>query len=323
LTLAPRANPWRQFSILTQRYFELVVRDKALLTLLLAVMPLVGLLLAIITRPSALVGESAQRIQEILAASGSYSIAAETQVVVMMLALAAGLVGLFAAAFELVRERAIYRRERMVNLRLRTYLGSKIVVLAGFAALQVLALLVVVALRVQVPFDGIVLPGPLELYFTLLLTTLVGILLGLFISAVAANSNSVIYLVLLAVFVQIIFAGVFFELPGAARAISFLTPTRWAVEALGSTVDMSTLNDLGQIEVRRTVDTVDPTTGAKVQREVVYSDKLPLTFTVGYEHQASYLLSRWLVLIIFAVLLLIATAWAQGRLAERQRIGNG
>jgi ABC-type multidrug transport system ATPase subunit/ABC-type multidrug transport system permease subunit len=323
IAAAPRANPWRQFSILTQRYFELVVRDKVLLTLLLAVMPLLGLLLTLITRPSTLVGESTQRIQAILVASGSYSVAGEAQIVIMMFALAAGLVGLFAAAFELVRERAIYRRERMVNLRLRTYLGSKIVVLVGFAALQVLALLVVVALRVQVPFDGIVLPGPLELYLTLLLTTIVGIMLGLFISALAANSNSVIYLVLLAVFVQIIFAGVFFELPGITKAISFFTPTRWAVEALGSTIDLPALNDLGQIEVRRTIDTVDPTTGEKIQREVVYSDKLPLTFTVGYEHQAGYLLSRWAVLIGFIVLLLFATAWAQGRLAHRQPIGSG
>ena len=170
--------------------------------------------------------------------------------------------------------------------------------------------------------DGIILPGPLELYLTLLLTTIVGILLGLFISAIAANSNSVIYIVLLAVFVQIIFAGVFFELPGAARAISFLTPTRWSVEALGSIIDMPALNALGQIEVRRTVDTVDPTTGAKVQRDVVYSDKLPLAFTIGYEHQAGYLLSRWAVLLIFALLLLIGTAWAQGRFAERRHTGR-
>ncbi len=320
ISMAPRAKAWRQFSILTQRYFELVVRDKVLLTLLLAVMPLVALLLTIITQPSALVGESTQRIQEILASAGSYSVAGEAQVVIMMLALAASLVGMFAAAFELVRERAIYRRERMVNLRLRTYLGSKIVVLIGFAALQVMALLVVVALRVQVPFAGIILPGPLELYITLFLTTIVGIMLGLFISAVAANSNSVIYIVLLAVFVQIIFAGVFFELPGITKVVSFFTPTRWSVEALGSSIDMPALNDLGQIEVHRSIDTVDPATGAKVQRDVVYSDKLPLSFTVGYAYQAGYLLSRWAVLLIFALLLLIGTAWAQGRLAGRQRI---
>jgi ABC transport system ATP-binding/permease protein len=319
----PRANARRQFSILTQRYFELVVRDKTLLALLLAVMPAIGLLLAIITRPSVLVGESTQRIQQILAESGNYSVAGEAQVIIMMLVLAASLVGMFAAAFELVRERAIYRRERMVNLRLRTYLSSKLVVLIGFAALQVMALLVAVALRVQVPFNGILLPGPLELYLTLLLVTIVGILLGLFISAIAANSNSVIYLVLFAIFVQIIFAGVFFELPGLTKTISYFTPARWAVEALGSTIDMPTLNDLGQIEVHRTVDAVDPTTGQKVQREVVYGDKLPLTFTVSYEHQAGYLLSRWAVLIVFAVVLLIATAWAQGRVTERPRKSSG
>jgi ABC transport system ATP-binding/permease protein len=316
---APRANARRQFSILTQRYFELVARDKTLLTLLLAVMPAIGLLLAIITRPSVLVGESTERIQQILAESGNYSVAGEAQVIIMMLVLAASLVGMFAAAFELVRERAIYHRERMVNLRLRTYLSSKLVVLIGFAALQVMALLVVIALRVQIPFNGILLPGPLEMYLTLLLVTIVGILLGLFISAIAANSNSVIYLVLFAVFVQIIFAGVFFELPGLTKPISYVTPARWAVEALGSTIDLPTLNDLGQIEVRRTVNAVDPTTGQPVQREVVYGDKLPLTFTVGYEHQAGYLLSRWFVLIAFSLVLLIATAWAQARVAEQQR----
>ena len=320
---APRANAWRQFSILTQRYFELVVRDKVLLTLLLAVMPLVGLLLAIITRPAVLVGETPQRIQAILAASGSYSVAGEAQIVVMMLALAASLVGMFAAAFELVRERAIYRRERLLNLRLRTYLGSKIAVLIGFAALQVLALLVVVALRVQVPVNGVLLPGPVELYITLLLTTSVGILLGLFISAVAANSSSVIYIVLFAVFVQIIFAGVFFELPGAAKIISYFTPTRWSVEALGSTIDLPALNDLGQIQVRRTIDTVDPTTGEKIQREVVYSDKLALTFMVDYAHRSDVLLGRWAVLIGMALLLLLATIWAQARLTGRRRTSSG
>ena len=86
---------------------------------------------------------------------------------------------------------------------------------------------------------------------------------------------------------------------------------------------MSTLNDLGQIEVRRTIDTVDPTTDAKVQREVVYSDKLPLTITVGDKHRSDYLLSRCAGLIVFAVLLLITTTWAQGRLAGRPSISSG
>ncbi|HET7375612.1 MAG TPA: ATP-binding cassette domain-containing protein, partial [Anaerolineae bacterium] len=72
---APRGNVLRQFSILTQRYFELVARDKVLLTVLLAVMPLVGALLAAIAQPSALVGDSASRIAQIVSDKGLYSIA--------------------------------------------------------------------------------------------------------------------------------------------------------------------------------------------------------------------------------------------------------
>jgi ABC-type multidrug transport system permease subunit len=316
---APRANVLRQFSILTQRYFELVVRDKVLLTVLLAVMPLVGALLATIAQPSALVGDSATRIAQIVSDKGLYSIAGQTQTVLMMLALAAVLVGLFAASFELVSERAIYRRERMINLRLVAYIASKLTVLVGFAAVQCLALIVVVALRVQFSFAGILLPGPLEIYFTLLLASLAGIMLGLFISALVSSINSVIYVVLLAVFAQIIFAGVIFDLPGAAKPISFLTVTRWAVEALGSTVDLPRLNDLGQIEVHRTINTIDPLTGAKIQREVVYQDRLPITFNIDYQHSADRLLSRWAILLAFSIVLGGLTVIAQKKWSPTDR----
>ncbi|HZY40563.1 MAG TPA: ABC transporter permease, partial [Anaerolineae bacterium] len=308
--IAPRANPLRQFIILMQRYFELVVRDKVLLTVLLAVMPLMGVLLAVIAQPSALVGDSAQRIAQIVSESNAYSIAGQAQVVLMMMALAAIFVGLFAASFELVRERAIYRRERMVNLRLGAYLASKFVVLAGFAALQVMALIVVVAFRVQFPFEGVLLPGPLEMYLTLLLASAAGICFGLFVSALVASQNSVIYVVLLAVFAQIMFGGVLFNV---AKPLSALTLTRWTVEALGSTVNLPALNDLGQIEVRRTVDGVDPITGQKVQREVVYRDKLTTSFNVDYAHDAGHLLSRWAILIAFTLLFALGTTWAQSK----------
>ncbi len=317
--LAPRASAWRQFSILTQRYFELVVRDKVLFAILLAVMPLIGLLLNMIARPSALVGDSVQRIAQIVSESGVYTIAGSAQVVLMMLALASSLTGIFAASYELVRERSIYRREKLVNLRLRTYLASKWAVLIGFAALQVMALIVVVAFQVQFPFDGILLPGPLEIYVTLLLASIAGIMLGLFISAMVANQNSIIYVVLLAVFTQIIFGGVLFDLPGVARPLSSLTLTRWTVEALGSTVNMPALNDLGQIEVRRTVEAVDPLTGEKVQREVVYHDRFSTTFNVEYRHDAAHLLSRWAILIAFSIIFARLTAWAQARWSATDR----
>jgi ABC-type multidrug transport system ATPase subunit len=316
---APRANVLRQFSILTQRYFELVVRDRVLLTVLLTVMPLIGALLATIAQPAALVGDSATRIAQIVSDKGLYSIAGQTQTILMMMALAAVLVGLFAASYELVSERAIYRRERMINLRLFAYIASKLTVLVSFAAVQCLTLIVVIALRVQFPVAGILLPGPLEIYFTLLLASVAGIMLGLFISALVSSMNSVIYVVLLAVFAQIIFGGVIFELPGAARALSYLTLTRWTVEALGSTVDLPHLNDLGEIQVHRTIDTIDPLTGAKIQREVVYHDQLPVAFNVDYTHSADRLLSRWAILVAFSIVFGGLTLIAQKKWSPTDR----
>ena len=46
---------------------------------------------------------------------------------------------------------------------------------------------------------------------------------------------------------------------------------------------------------------VYPTTGAKIQRTVVYSDQLPATFNVDYEHSATQLITRWLILIAFSI----------------------
>jgi hypothetical protein len=103
-----------------------------------------------------------------------------------------------------------------------------------------------------------------------------------------------------------------------AKPLSALTLTRWTVEALGSTVDLPLLNNLGQIEVRRTVEAVDPLTGQKVQREVVYRDKLTTTFNVNYAHDAGHLLSRWVILIGFTLLFALGTAWAQSRWSKQR-----
>ena len=314
----PRVSFLRQFVILTRRTFELMLRDTLKLTVLLAVMPLIGLLLSLLADPTALVGANEGRIADILHETGRYSIAAQAQTLLMMLGLAAVLLGMFGASFDLIRERAIYRRERMINLRLVPYLASKAVALTGFALIQCLALIVAVALRVQFPQHGALLPAPLEVYITLVLASAAGTLIGLFISAIVNTAGTAIYVVLFALFAQIMFAGVIFELPGAAKAWSYFTVTRWTVEALGSTVDLPALNDLGRIQLTQTVEGVDPISGQTVQRQVTVQDRLRADFIVNYGHTSSYVLERWGVLIAFCVVFGLLTA-----LAQRQRDGGG
>lgn len=323
----------RQFGVLTRRYLELVRRDTMSLIVLLGVMPMIGILLLMMTghhdltglAPNEVQAQIQEEINEARAAQNpsvadeqfqaSYEVVGSAQKLLFMLALAGTLLGMFGAAYEIVKEEAIYQRERMVNLKIPPYLMSKVVVLGFFALIQCATLLAVVAIRVAYPGDGVFLPAAIEMYITLVLATLAGISLGLLVSALVRSQNMVIYVILLVLFVQIIFAGALFELPTAAKPISYLTTTRWTLEALGSTVDVEDLKEDG-------VTCLEPEDAQQRQMmgggEAPCEDGqqklvLPYDFNVIYRHNALHLLSRWVALIAFSGVFLGATYFIQRR----------
>ena len=293
----PRVPVLRQFKILTRRYLDLVFRDRVLLTTLLAIMPAIAMLILIMSNPKSLVGESEIEIGRQLTAelvagarTATYAIVSRTQQLLASMAQAAVLLGLFAAAYEIVKERAIFKRERMVMLRLFPYLNSKIVVLLSFALVQCLLFLVVIGLKVELPKQGVFMPAPAELYITLVLAALASILLGLLISSLVSSSSTVIYVILLVLFFQIIFSGVNFELPERGGWLSNLTLTRWANEAMGSTVNVDGLNELSRTLFQPNPDAQDMTSGTV---------EMPASreFNVSYERSAQHLIQSWLMLL--------------------------
>jgi ABC-type multidrug transport system ATPase subunit len=297
------AQQFKQFGVLAQRYLDLIRHDKISLWVLLAVMPIIGIFLLLISNGAALVGHTAEQITAILDIEGAYSVVDKAQTLLFMMALSANLLGVFAAAYEIIKEEAIYRRERMINLGLFPYFASKFIILGAFMLLQCLLLLIVLALKIDFPSGGAILWSPLEYYFTLVFTALASVALGLFISALVTSRNMVIYLVLITLFVQIVFSGAIFELPPLAQPLSYLTITRWSLEALGASTDMETLNNLGQVRVEREVDI-----GRGVQN-VVEDVPTTMTFYVNYAHNALALLSRWIFLLVHMLLWSSLAIW--------------
>ena len=240
-----------QFLLLTRRYFSLIFRDRTLLIILLAVMPLLAFLILGIADSSWLTGISLSEISQQLAfemasgeSSASYFVVGNAQKLLFIMALTAVMLGLFSSAYEIVKERTIYMRERMVFMKLIPYLASKVVPLAIFAAIQCFLFLLVIGTKVKFPSSGVFLPIVLEMYLTIFLAVLTAISMGLFISAVSPNQNTVTYIILGVLFLQITFAGVIFELPGAAKSLSSITLTRWTMQALGSTANLEGLDTL-------------------------------------------------------------------------------
>src|SRR5260370_19102620 len=104
------------------------------------------------------------------------------------------LVGGLAFMRELVKEREIYRRERMVNLHRSSYIMSKL----WFALLLAIYQAACFTLIHHLAFE---MPGGVEekifFYITALLLVIAGMMLGLFVSALAPNANSAPLLLIL------------------------------------------------------------------------------------------------------------------------------
>lgn len=296
----------RQFRILSRRYVDLIFNDAFSLFTLLAVMPIIGVLLLLIANAKSLVGDSASKIDQLLQDQGYYNIASEAQKLLLMIALSVILLGVFAAAYEIIKEKPIYRRERMVNLSIPAYLASKMGVLLGFGVIQCLTLLAVISFKVDFPSDGVFLPAPLEIFITLILALLAGIGMGLLISALVKTGNTVIYLVLVVLFMQIIFSGALFELPESASPLSSITPTRWAMESLGASVDMEWLNDLSKSYIEE----------VEINGQVMDADSsvdAPMDFTINYDSDFGHLIVTWFLQLLFITIFIGLAGWVLKR----------
>ncbi len=148
------------------------------------------------------------------------------------------LFGVINAIREIVKEGAIYRRERTVNLGIAPYLSSKILML-GVLALFQSGVLILIIYAFEPLHQGIFLPILLECYITLALTSIAGLMIGLTVSALAPNEDSATSLLPIILIPQVIFAGV--EIPlkdGLTTTLAWFFPTRWAMAGLGSSLGL-------------------------------------------------------------------------------------
>ncbi|MGB3300099.1 MAG: ATP-binding cassette domain-containing protein, partial [Phormidesmis sp.] len=220
-----------QLKILSQRYLRLILRDRLSQILTLVSGPIAVALTGIILsqeQPLALLSplESAQAPLALR--------------LVFVFSCIAIWIGLSSAVREIVKEAAIYRRERLINLGLFAYLGSKVMIWAGIAALQSVLMVVVIALAFAAPASPII-SWELGVGVTNFLTVLASVSLSLAISALVETENAANNLLPLIMIPQIIFSGVLFELEGISQKLSWLMISRWSVGAYGSLANINAM----------------------------------------------------------------------------------
>ena len=131
------------------------------------------------------------------------------------------------SARDIVGEWTVYRRERMTSLTIPSYIVSKFTVLAGFSAVQcaILLGLVTALCRLDSPLP--------ETYGILLLSSLVGVAMGLCISALSKTTASAIAALPIVILPLIVLGGGIQPLHRLdwMRYAAAAAPTRWAFEA--------------------------------------------------------------------------------------------
>lgn len=236
------ADFFRQLIVLTQRSLSVLFSDPVTLFLMLLLFPVTATLQLVIAKPDILTGNLAILADPVNAAKTmleSYTPFPHTNTFVFVMGLEAVLTGLFVPSNDLVKERSIYLRERMVNLKVLPYLLNKVLIYSVFVVIQVILYMLILSFGVDYPEKGLYFNGTLELFITLYLTMMAGISFGLIISAVSKSTEMAIYILTMLLFFQFFFAGAVFDLRGNKfESMSYLSTTRWSLTALGVTIGM-------------------------------------------------------------------------------------
>ncbi|MEV8540560.1 FHA domain-containing protein [Streptomyces sp. NPDC051572] len=213
-----------QLGTLVRRYTAALAADRTFLVIMIA-LPFVMGAMARALAGSELTRETAMNALLILCVGGVLTGAAN-------------------AVRELVKERAIYRRERAVGLSRSAYLLSKVVVLGAITVAQAVVLTLVGLFGVDLNAPGgkgVLIPPLIEITVAVALLAFTAMMLGLLVSATVRKEEVTMPLLVLLAIVQVVFCGALLKLHGVPglEQLSWLVPSRWALGGMAGTIGLA------------------------------------------------------------------------------------
>lgn len=270
----------RQFYILTIRYAELLLRDPLRFAILILQPVLIAVLLYIV------------------ADKDVFHIYESTKSMLFALCCSAIWIGLFSTIQEICKERVIVKREYMSNVKIVSYLFSKVIVQAVLGFLQAIILSQLFLVLVNASHKGVFISSfHIEIIFTVWLTILASAAMGLTISSVVKSGDKAMTIAPFALIIQLLFSGILFSLKGIGSWISYATISRWSVEALGSISDLNAMD----LDMKKELPSIVHEAEA------------------AFEASKAHLLQDWGLLAFMSVVFLICCAMLLKNIAKDKR----
>lgn len=229
---------WFQVATLVRRYLEVISADVNYV-LLLVLLPLIMAAVGFIAGDEA--GLGAGEAQNGLPAINLYA-----RSLLLLLVLGAAFMGTAASILELVKERAIYERERSVGLSNSAYLASKVIMLGAITALQA-AVFAALALfgRAGPQAPLIFSNGQLEIVVVVMALAVVSMVAGLLLSALIATGEAAMPVLVVVTMAQVVLSGAIqLRWEWILDWLAWVDPAYWAMNAMSGSVDLNGLSGL-------------------------------------------------------------------------------
>lgn len=229
---------WFQVATLVRRYLEVISADVNYV-LLLVLLPLIMAAVGFIAGDEA--GLGAGEAQNGLPAMNLYA-----RSLLLLLVLGAAFMGTAASILELVKERAIYERERSVGLSNSAYLASKVIMLGAITALQA-AVFAALALfgRAGPQAPLIFSNGQLEIVVVVMALAVVSMVAGLLLSALIATGEAAMPVLVVVTMAQVVLSGAIqLRWEWILDWLAWVDPAYWAMNAMSGSVDLNGLSGL-------------------------------------------------------------------------------
>jgi ABC-type multidrug transport system ATPase subunit/pSer/pThr/pTyr-binding forkhead associated (FHA) protein len=242
-----------QFRLLLSRYLKTKLRDTSGFWIMLLQAPIIGVLLAVVFGgqkagiPYWCLG-AMQELSRKAGGSNSGDLLAglsptrDNSAAAFFLVVAAVWFGTSNAAREIVSERAIYMRERMVNLGLFNYVFSKYFLLVFFCIVQCTILLLIVYFSLG--FNGGIVAFAVELA-NLVAVSSVSVGLGLLLSTIVTSSEAAMALTPIALIPQVVLGGLIVPMTTNTflKWPMLLVPARWGYQGVVAQERMAIADD--------------------------------------------------------------------------------
>lgn len=170
-------------------------------------------------------------------------------------------IGIFNSIQSICRERAIIKREHRSGVHISSYLLAHVIYELFICSVEAFIVLIVTVVRYidQLPSIHVITVFPIDLFFAFLLIIFSSDALALLVSSGVKSEQMAMTIMPFVLIIQLLMAGLVFELEGFTEKLSTFTVSRWGLDAICVISDAESLDYIPGIE--EIADGIEATAG--------------------------------------------------------------